>query len=91
MNSESMLDVGEKQAGLVETLWNKLSILEEPRYLKHLLLVPVLIFFIVWNVIPLFWLLGLSFYKYVLVLGEPIRFIGGFHHARFDHSKPAHR
>ena len=76
MNSESMLDVGEKQAGLVETLWNKFSILEEPRYLKHLLLVPVLIFFIVWNVIPLFWLLGLSFYKYVLVLGEPIRFIG---------------
>jgi multiple sugar transport system permease protein len=36
----------------------------------------VLIFFIVWNVIPLFWLVGLSFYKYVLVTGEPLKFVG---------------
>jgi multiple sugar transport system permease protein len=50
--------------------------LENPKYLQHLLLVPVLIFFIVWNVIPLFWLVGLSFYKYVLVTGEPLRFVG---------------
>ena len=50
--------------------------LENPRYLQHLLLVPVLIFFIVWNLIPLFWLVGLSFYKYVLVTGEPLKFIG---------------
>lgn len=50
--------------------------LENPKYLQHLLLVPVLTFFIVWNVIPLFWLVGLSFYKYVLVTGEPLRFIG---------------
>ena len=50
--------------------------LENPKYLQHLLLVPVLIFFIVWNVIPLFWLVGLSFYKYVLVTGEPLQFVG---------------
>ena len=50
--------------------------LENPKYLQHLLLVPVLIFFIVWNVIPLFWLVGLSFYKYVLVTGAPLKFIG---------------
>jgi multiple sugar transport system permease protein len=58
--------------------WGKgwLSTLERPKYLQHLLLVPVLIFFIVWNVIPLFWLVGLSFYKYVLVTGEPLKFIG---------------
>jgi multiple sugar transport system permease protein len=49
---------------------------ENPKYLQHLLLVPVLIFFIVWNVIPLFWLVGLSFYKYVLVTGEPLKFVG---------------
>jgi multiple sugar transport system permease protein len=53
-----------------------LSSLENPKYLQHLLLVPVLIFFIVWNVIPLFWLVGLSFYKYVLVTGEPLKFVG---------------
>jgi multiple sugar transport system permease protein len=58
--------------------WNKgwLRSLENPKYLQHLLLVPVLIFFIVWNVIPLFWLVGLSFYKYVLVTGEPLKFVG---------------
>ena len=50
--------------------------LENPKYLQHLLLVPVLTFFIVWNVIPLFWLVGLSFYKYVLVTGEPLKFVG---------------
>ncbi len=50
--------------------------LENPKYLQHLLLVPVLIFFIVWNVVPLLWLLGLSFYKYVLVTGAPIKFVG---------------
>jgi multiple sugar transport system permease protein len=58
--------------------WTKgwLRSLESPKYLQHLLLVPVLIFFIVWNVIPLFWLVGLSFYKYVLVTGEPLKFVG---------------
>lgn len=58
--------------------WDKgwLQSLENPKYLQHLLLVPVLIFFIVWNVIPLFWLVGLSFYKYVLVTGEPLKFVG---------------
>ncbi len=50
--------------------------LENPKYLQHLLLVPVLLFFIVWNVIPLLWLVGLSFYKYVLVTGEPLKFTG---------------
>ena len=50
--------------------------LENPKYLQHLLLVPVLLFFIVWNVIPLLWLVGLSFYKYVLVTGEPLKFVG---------------
>jgi len=49
---------------------------ENPKYLQHMLLVPVLVFFIVWNVIPLFWLVGLSFYKYVLVTGEPLKFVG---------------
>lgn len=33
------------------------------------LLVPMLIFFIVFNVIPLLWMIGLSFYRYVLTSG----------------------
>ncbi|MEN8113374.1 MAG: sugar ABC transporter permease [Actinomycetota bacterium] len=39
------------------------------------LLVPVLLFFLVLNVIPTFWLIGLGFYKYSLGRGDP-KFIG---------------
>jgi multiple sugar transport system permease protein len=52
------------------------GLLENPKYLQILLLVPVLLFFIVWNIIPLLWLAGLSFYKYAMVTGMPLRFIG---------------
>ena len=34
--------------------------------LPFLLLAPVLIFFIVWNLIPTLWLLGLGFYRFSL-------------------------
>lgn len=40
------------------------------------LLVPVLIFFIVWNVIPTLWMVGLGFYNYSLITGNPEKFIG---------------
>ncbi len=57
-------------------VFNPSWILENPKYLQILLLVPVLVFFIVWNVIPLLWLMGLSFYRYALVTGMPLRFVG---------------
>ena len=41
-----------------------------------MLLVPVLIFFLVWNIVPLLWMLGMSFYNYSLVTGSPPRYIG---------------
>lgn len=44
--------------------------------LPLLLLAPVLIFFIVWNVIPTLWLLGLGFYRFSLTSGHPPRFAG---------------
>ncbi|MBW1660138.1 MAG: sugar ABC transporter permease [Deltaproteobacteria bacterium] len=68
--------MGPGDAGFLTRFREKFLFLENPKYLQHLLLVPVLIFFIVWNVIPLLWLVGLSFYKYVLVTGEPLKFIG---------------
>jgi multiple sugar transport system permease protein len=74
--SDSSIDRTSLQADRAAQGKGWLSSLEKPKYLQHLLLVPVLIFFIVWNVIPLFWLVGLSFYKYVLVTGEPLKFIG---------------
>ena len=74
--SESSIDRTSLHAERVAQSKGWLSSLEKPKYLQHLLLVPVLIFFIVWNVIPLFWLVGLSFYKYVMVTGEPLKFVG---------------
>lgn len=44
--------------------------------LPLLLLLPVLIFFIVWNLIPTLWLLGLGFYRFSLTSGRPPRFAG---------------
>lgn len=64
------------QPGITARIKDKFQFLEKPKYLQHMLLVPVLIFFIVWNVIPLLWLVGLSFYKYVIVTGEPLKFVG---------------
>ncbi|MBA7521837.1 Trehalose transport system permease protein SugA [subsurface metagenome] len=40
------------------------------------LLIPVLAFFIIWNIVPLLWMVGLSFYNYSLVTGKPEVFIG---------------
>lgn len=40
------------------------------------LLVPVLLFFIIWNVIPTLWMIGLSFYRYSLISGRPETFFG---------------
>ncbi|MCB8874362.1 carbohydrate ABC transporter permease [Acidisoma silvae] len=44
--------------------------------MPFLLLVPVLIFFIIWNTIPTLWLLGLSFYRFSLTSGRPPIFAG---------------
>lgn len=40
------------------------------------LLTPALIFFCVFNVIPLMWMLGLSFYDYSLITGRPPDYTG---------------
>jgi multiple sugar transport system permease protein len=50
--------------------------LDENRFFPTLLLVPILIFFIVWNVVPLLWLLGVSFYRYKLTAARPPSYIG---------------
>lgn len=46
------------------------------RTLIMALLLPVLLFFIVYNTIPLLWLLGLSFHKFSLTSGKEPEFIG---------------
>lgn len=40
-----------------------------------MLLIPVLLFFIIWNVVPTLWMIGLSFYRYSLTSARPEMFI----------------
>jgi multiple sugar transport system permease protein len=49
---------------------------EESRGFLYLLLTPILIFFIVLNVIPTMWMIGLSFYEYSLMSPAAPSFIG---------------
>jgi len=50
--------------------------IENSRLYPWLLLTPTLIFFAIWNIVPLFWMVGMSFYNYSLNLGRPPRFVG---------------
>jgi multiple sugar transport system permease protein len=50
--------------------------LDENRFFPTILLGPVLVFFIVWNVVPLLWLLGVSFYRYKLTAAREPQYIG---------------
>lgn len=45
-----------------------MRVLDDARLVPILLIAPVIIFFLVWNVIPVLWMIGLSFYKYSLML-----------------------
>ena len=53
-----------------------LAFLGRRSVLPLVLLMPVLVFFIVWNVIPTLWLMGLGFYRFSLTSGHPPRFAG---------------
>lgn len=53
-----------------------LSVFDDRRVLTIALLVPVLAFFLIFNTIPILWLLGLSFNKYSLISGMPPEFVG---------------
>src|SRR5687768_10740853 len=49
--------------------------LDESRAFPIILIGPVLVFFIIWNVVPLLWLLGVSFYQYKLTSARPAEYI----------------
>ncbi len=50
--------------------------LDDSRFFPTLLLLPILIFFVIWNIIPLLWLTGLSFYRYKVTSSRPAQYIG---------------
>jgi multiple sugar transport system permease protein len=49
--------------------------LDENRFFPTLLLGPMLLFFVVLNVVPLLWLLGVSFYQYKVTSARPPKFV----------------
>lgn len=51
------------------------QVIKRSRLFGHGLLLPVLVFFLVLNVIPTLWMIGLGFYDYVLGRGDP-KFVG---------------
>lgn len=51
-------------------------VLDDARFLPILLIAPVLIFFIVWNVIPTLWMIGLSFYRYQISIPDSLTMLG---------------
>ena len=52
------------------------------------LLVPVLTFFVLMNVIPTIWMLGLSFYNYQLTSAKQPKFIGFDNYAKVINDGP---
>lgn len=52
-----------------------LRAIEGSRAFPTLLLTPILIFFLVWNVVPLLWLLGVSFYQWKMTAARPPQFV----------------
>ncbi len=72
-----MSNSGKKETGLGPWIRAmRMHWLDNSRNFPGMLLVPVLIFFIVWNIIPLLWMLGMSFYNYSLITGNPPKYIG---------------
>jgi multiple sugar transport system permease protein len=53
-----------------------MKVLDDARVVPVLLIAPVLIFFLVWNLVPTLWMIGLSFYKYQITLPDTLAFIG---------------
>ena len=50
--------------------------LDESRFFPTILLGPILVFFLVLNVVPLLWLLGVSFYRYKVTAARPAQYVG---------------
>jgi multiple sugar transport system permease protein len=71
------IDAPVKQpAGPPKGKFSGLRSIEGGRAFPMLLLTPILIFFVIWNVIPLIWLLGVSFYQYKVTGSRPPKYVG---------------
>jgi multiple sugar transport system permease protein len=67
--------VVEPSVGAVQRKTNPWRRFEESSGFMYLLLAPILVFFILLNVIPTMWMIGLSFYEYSLMSAAPPEFM----------------
>jgi len=77
--STSIVEANESKVQAKQSPWRSF---EESRGFMYLLLTPILLFFILLNVIPTMWMIGLSFYEYSLMSAAPPAFIGLNNYAR---------
>jgi multiple sugar transport system permease protein len=74
--------VVEKESSLQQKFGNRpwfkraMDSYDNSKLFPYSLIVPVLLFFIVWNLIPTLWMIGMSFYNYAFTTGKPERFNG---------------
>ncbi len=74
----SQLDrlVGASTAAPTRSRQSRWRAFDDSRFFPTLLLLPILIFFVIWNIIPLLWLTGLSFYRYKVTSSRAAEYIG---------------
>jgi len=68
--------IEEHEIALTQTTATQPKMNAGDRLFPIALLAPVLLFFIILNVVPTLWMLGLSFYKFTLMSLDPPKFIG---------------
>lgn len=67
-STSTVADVGSAPEPAIGNVSGKRSFLKKHGFIWGLL-TPILVFFIVFNIIPLLWMVGMSFYRYVLTSG----------------------
>ena len=65
-----------RQSTTSKSRWPKLPWRIGDRSFSWFLVIPALLFFVIWNAIPLLWMVGLSFYRYTFTSPSPPRFAG---------------
>ncbi len=64
------------QTGSTRSFLARMShILDDARLAPIVLITPVLLFFLIWNLVPVLWMIGLSFYKYNITLPDTLRYL----------------
>ncbi|MEM7536240.1 MAG: sugar ABC transporter permease [Chloroflexota bacterium] len=76
MTNAQIVENQENSLGTPQTRRNPWRAFEESRYFSIALITPVLAFFILLNVIPTLWMIGLGFYDYSLMSPAAPEFIG---------------